>query len=59
LVFLVRLGDLSPPPIWVLIGSIAIGIGMILAGSLYLGIVLIGLMLLLSAPRLISRLRRR
>jgi hypothetical protein len=53
------LGDLSPPQPWVVVLSVLIGTGMILAGGVWLGIILIGLILVLSAPRVINRLRRR
>jgi hypothetical protein len=53
------LGDLSPPQLWVVVLSVLIGTGMILAGGVWLGIILIGLILVLSAPRVINRLRRR
>jgi hypothetical protein len=56
---IVWLGDLSPRQLWVVVLSVLIGTGMILAGGVWLGIILIGLILVLSAPRVINRLRRR
>jgi hypothetical protein len=55
---IVRLGDMSPPPLWVVILFLVLGVLMIAAGSPWLGATLIAAIVLLSAPRVRDRFRR-
>ena len=53
-----RLGDMSPPPPWVVVLFLVLGAVMIAAGSPWLGGALIVSIVLLSAPRVRGWFRR-
>jgi hypothetical protein len=53
-----RLGNMSPPALWVVILFLVLGAMMIAAGSPWLGAALIVSIVLLSAPRVRDWFRR-
>jgi hypothetical protein len=53
-----RLGDMSPPPLWVVVLFLVLGAVMIAVGSPWLGAILIGSIVLLSVPRVRDWFRR-